>query len=201
MMKKDGQSFFHLKHRPATFLIDTAGDVSWQHPGSDDQYRIRDGPARRIFPPSVVSRHVWFSPMYGPGVLSQLHFRNCTRANESRCVSSWGAQPYWCSGRARQQASIEAIRDLVDICGNSGRRAPVVLAINDGEPLETVKRASEGIKAVIVPDPDRRAISAAFGINLWPTSIYLDAGGLITDICYGRFCGGMQKTSSTAAAD
>jgi len=102
--------------------------------------------------------------------------------------------------KSTSQASIEAICDLVEICANSGRRAPVVLAINDGEPLETVKRASEGIKALIVPDPDR-AISTAFGINLWPTSIYLDATGLITDICYGRFCGGMQKTSTTAAAD
>jgi hypothetical protein len=62
-----------------------------------------------------------------------------------------------------------------------------VLAINDGEPADLAQRlaAQIGPSAVLVSDPERR-ISLAYGVNIWPTVVTLDALGVVRELRYGR---------------
>jgi len=81
--------------------------------------------------------------------------------------------------------SIEAVRDL-----QAGDANSVVLAINDGESVEVARRtaAKSRFAATLVPDP-KREISTAYGVNLWPTIVAVDAAGLITNVRYGYLKG------------
>ncbi len=96
--------------------------------------------------------------------------------------------------------SIEAVRDL-----QAGDAKSVVFAINDGEPVDVVRRsaAKHRFAATVVSDP-KREISTAYGVNLWPTIVALDAAGLITSIRYGYLKGehddapAQQKTAKPA---
>jgi len=67
-----------------------------------------------------------------------------------------------------------------------GAQPPLVLAINDGEPAEHAHRALAQAKgsAIAVADPDRR-IAIAYGVNVWPTIVSIDASGIISGIQLG----------------
>lgn len=92
--------------------------------------------------------------------------------------------------KSSSQPSIEAVRDLQDTTGPAGGPAPMVLAINDGDPIDLAKKvaAENRLSATIVTDP-KREISFAYGVNIWPTIVTLDALGLVRDIRYGRLAG------------
>ena len=189
----------HFQHPPATFLIDTAGDVIWQHQGplTYEEFvaalhaHLPSGGsfAPRVMRSSVRIGHPVPNFLFHPAPGQELTLRKL--AGRPAVLVFW---------KSTSAASLEAVRDLERAFAHSGSRAPTLLAINDGEPAEVVRKAAECIKAVIVPDP-QRDISAACGINLWPTSIYLDAKGFVTDICYGRFCGETAKPPACTAAD
>jgi hypothetical protein len=189
----------HFQQAPATFLIDTAGDVVWQHQGplTYEEFvaalhaHLRTGGAfaPRVLRPSVRIGHPVPNFLFHPAPGHELTLRKLA-----------GRQVVMVFWKSTSAASVETLRDLERAFAHRGSRAPVLLAINDGEPPEVAEKAAERIKAVIVTDL-RRDISAACGINLWPTSIYLDAKGLVTDICFGRFCGETGKPPACAAAD
>ena len=68
-----------------------------------------------------------------------------------------------------------------------GKPEPIVLAINDGEPAELAKRtATENrFSATVVMDA-KREISEFYGVNIWPTIVFIDAFGLVRRVQYGR---------------
>jgi len=66
----------------------------------------------------------------------------------------------------------------------SGGRDAVLLAIHANHGAETTSPL--GDEAVIVtPDPDG-AIATAYGIDVWPTTIFIDESGFIVDIRSGH---------------
>ncbi len=176
-----------LHQRPATFLTDTHGDVIWQHQGTLTDDQLVDalvghlpkggGFGSRVLGPDLqVGRPVPnFVFEHSPG-------------NELTLRKLYGSPVVLVFWRSTSTASIEAIRDLERAFESEGRRAPALLAINDGESEKVVRHASKGMKAIVVPDPERD-IATAYGIDLWPISVYLDKSGVVTDIRYGRFCG------------
>lgn len=183
----------HFTQPPATFLIDTAGDVVWQHQGPLTYEELvaalhahlpsGGGFAPRVLRPNVRIGQPVPNFLFHPDPGQELTLRKL--AGRPVVLVFW---------KSTSVASLEAVRDHERTFLPSRGRGAVLLAINDGEPEDVARKAAECIKAIIVPDPERD-ISAACGINLWPTSIYLDASGLVTDICLGRFCGQTGKTS------
>jgi hypothetical protein len=99
------------------------------------------------------------------------------------------------------QASLEALRDLQKALASTGNQGPVVLAINDGEASEVARRvaAENALSAIVVPDP-RQDISSAYGVNIWPTTIFLDDRGMVSNIRYGRFAAELAAYASQAKA-
>ena len=86
--------------------------------------------------------------------------------------------------RSSSGPSLEAVRDAQRAAEKS--RA-LVLAVYDGETPEAAKRshAANGFSAIAVPDPTR-SIGRAYGLSLVPTTVFLDAGGLVRQVRYGR---------------
>jgi len=84
-------------------------------------------------------------------------------------------------------ASMQSVLDLQKAAAGNGGQGPVLLAINDGDSTDVAARsfAQNGLPGILVTDP-KRDISAAYGVTLWPTTVFLDAAGLVRGIRYGR---------------
>lgn len=63
----------------------------------------------------------------------------------------------------------------------------MIIAINDGEPAELARMVAKesNLTAHLATDP-ARSISRAYGVNTWPTTIGLDATGIVRAVRFGR---------------
>jgi peroxiredoxin len=181
---------FQLKaaRRPLTLIVDPNGKVVWRHEGELDGAALaaalrasltRGGSVKRTMlrsslrigqpPPNFLFEYV-------PG--RQLPLRKLT----GRAVTL----VFW---KAASAPSIDAVREMAN--GKAARDAgvpdAVVLAINDGDADDLARRTAteHALGATLVVDPNR-TISLAYGVNVWPMIVTLDASGLVRDVRYGR---------------
>lgn len=187
-----------VKHRPATFVIGTSGYVVWHYESELTSADLAAALKTHLvvggrFTPRLLQSSVRigqptpnFIFEYAPG--RELTLRKL--AGRPFVLVFW---------KSSSQASLETLRDLQKAFAGAGSQGPVVLAINDGEAPELAKKvaAKNGLSAIVVPDPER-PISIAYGVNIWPTTIFLDASGLVKSIRYGRFSGELAKHPSHA---
>jgi peroxiredoxin len=105
--------------------------------------------------------------------------------------------------RSTLKPSYEAVRDLQESLGKAAAngKGPIVLAINDGESVEIAKKsaATHKITATLVTDPQRQ-ISSAYGVNVWPTVVSIDASGAVSGIRYGRSVSTPSATTAGTAS-
>ena len=176
-----------VERRPATFVIGTSGDVVWHYQGELTSADLA----------AALKTHLVAGGLFRPRLL-QSGLRIGQSTPNFLFESAPGQQltlrklagrrvvlAFW---KSTSPPSLEALRDLQKAFASAGRRGPVVLAINDGEASEAAKRvaAENGLSAIVVPDP-KQGISSAYGVNIWPTAIFLDDAGLVSNIRYGRF--------------
>ena len=179
--------------RPVTLIAGPKGDVLWQHDGELDsqrlvaalrQHLVSGGPVR----PRMQELSVRIGRP-APNFLFELApGRGLTLR---KLVGRPAALVFW---RSASKPSIEAVRDVQAPTSAGGGQEPAVLAINDGDPAELARKAAADnrLAATIVPDPGRR-IARAYGVNIWPTVVLIDAVGLVSSIRYGRSATGMSS--------
>jgi len=198
----DDRAWAHLlgvKLRPATFVLGTSGNVVWHYQGeltSADlaaalkKYLVAGG----VFRPRLLQASVRIGQPPPNFLLEYAPGRELTLR---KLVGRPVVLVLW---KSTSKPSLETLRQLEKTIGKVGGQGPVVLAINDGEAAELVKKvaAEHRVSAIVVPDPARE-ISVAYGVNIWPTTIVIDAGGLVRDIRYGRFSVEQVKYPSHAA--
>ncbi len=65
-------------------------------------------------------------------------------------------------------------------------KPPLILAIEDGNDEELARNiaGSEEEAVIVVSDPERQ-IARAYGVTMWPTIVFLDAGGIVRDVRLG----------------
>ena len=173
------------KRLPATFLISPTGDVVWRHEGSLASDVLQAGLRKHL----VANGRFVLRPLNAQVRIGQpapnflFEVAPGQELTLRKLAGRFVVLVFWISSST---ASLETLRDLQSAFANSGSQGPVVLAINDGEPPEVVMQAAKqgGISAILVPDP-ARDIARAYGISMWPTSIFLDTAGLVVDIRYG----------------
>ena len=179
---------FGLKNtpRPMTLIASPTGKIVWRQGGDIDSKTLAEALKNNLTAGGAVQRCF-------PGVYLRLRRRPPNFVFD--LGSGAGLTLHKLSGRSvilifwrsTSQPSIEAVRDLQDAAGKAGRRGPVVLAINDGEPADVAAKvfAANNFTATLVTDP-ARMISIAYGVSVWPTIVLVDASGVVTGVRYGR---------------
>lgn len=188
--------------RPLTLIAGPKGGVAWQQEGQLDSGKLAAVLAKYLVRTGPVSQSVLrLNTRIGrpaPNFLMELApgQRSTLRKISGRPI----ILVFWKSSIG---VSLQAVLDLQKTTGKGGGQGPLLLAINDGDVPELAKKvaAENRLTAVLVPDAQRN-ISAAYGVNIWPTTVFLDASGLVRSIRYGRFAAepGASPTGGKAAA-
>ncbi len=186
----DEKAWAHLlgvKHAPATCIVSPVGEVVYRHQGSLTSDELT---------------HAFRKHLIGGGQSSQRLLQSTLRIGQAMPNFLLGQSPgneltfrklagrpavivFW---RSSSQPSVETVLDLQKALANTAGQRTALLAICDGDPLAIARQAAaqHGITALLVPDPDRD-IAQACGIMLWPTTIFVDSSGLVSNIRHGRF--------------
>ncbi len=181
------ERLFEVKRRPATFVLGTSGDVVWHYPGELTSADLAAALRTHLvaggrFSPRLLQAGVRMGQPPPNFIFEYAPGRELTL---QKLVERAVVLVFW---KSTSKPSLETLRQLEKATGKAGGQGPAVLAINDGEATELVKKvvAEHRLSAIVVPDPQRE-ISLAYGVNVWPTTIVIDPGGLVRDIRYGRF--------------
>jgi peroxiredoxin len=174
------------KSRPMTLIASPTGKVVWQQDGYSDSKTLAEALKNNLTAGGAVQRCLLGVYLRlgrrAPNFVFDLAFGSglTLRKLSGRSV----ILIFW---RSTSQPSIDAVRDLQDAAGKAGRRGPVLLAINDGEPADLATKVftANNLTATLVTDP-ARMISVAYGVSIWPTIVLLDASCVVTGVRYGR---------------
>lgn len=164
--------------KPLTLIVGPGGNEAWRHEGPLDRDALDHALRKHLIGVRVTPRIQGLGITIGRPAPNFLFEVAPGRSLTLRKALGVRAIVFW---KCSLAPSIEAVSELA----RTARAA--VLAVNDGDPVDQARRAASEhrIAATIVTDP-RRAIARAYGVNVWPTSIFLDASGRVREIRYGR---------------
>jgi peroxiredoxin len=81
---------------------------------------------------------------------------------------------------------VDALREIKANAQGIKGESPLVLAIVDGKNGRGAKSLPDlGSSVTVVPDPDRK-IANAYGVTVWPTTLFVDARGIVTNSSHGN---------------
>ncbi len=168
-----------------TLIVGPKGDTLWQHEGELDSGTLA----------AALHRVLVKSGPVRPGML-RLSLRIGRKAPDFlidnvltlRKLEGRRVELVFCS---LSTPSIETVRDRQERARKAGAQGPMVLAIIHGEARELAKKiaAENGLSATIVVEDPERNITRAYGVDIRPTTVLIDAFGLVREIHYGRFAG------------
>jgi hypothetical protein len=171
-----------VDQRPFTVLIDASGKVASRHAGDLDPAALIEM-LRRVIRPSrfagastvLTAARIGHPPpnflfTYAPG--HDLTLRKLIGRPVILVFSGSGVR-------------LEDDSALLRL--HRGWERAVVLRIHDGETPDRAVQEAAAVNnnATLVPDP-ARAISKAYGIAVWPTTIYVDGQSVVRDVRYGH---------------
>jgi len=177
------QRLFKLKSAPPPFtaIVDPRGTVAWQGEGIPAHDALAAALSKYLAPSSKI--RITMPRLNARIGQPAPNFLFEFAPGRDTPLSKLRGQPvalvFW---RSSSRPSIEAVREFA----SAGADKTVVLAIDDGESPETAHRvaAESSLSAVVVADP-KREISSAYGVEVWPTIVSVDASGVIAGIRYG----------------
>jgi len=173
-----------VHRRPTTIIVNALGDEVWRHEGEIGgalAEALREHLARGgVFVPALIQ-----SPLR-PGSLSPNFIFDCDGGDRLTLRKLSGravALVFW---RSSSAPSMATIGNLHRGFAQPGMDPPLLIAINDGESGEFVRglAAIEQGEVMVVPDPARQ-IASAYGVTLWPTTVFLDAEGIVQEVRLG----------------
>jgi hypothetical protein len=171
--------------RPATVLINPSGKIVWRSDGPADLGALTDALRRNLAAGAQVSSALPSSPLrvgdrspnfmfeFPPGQTLTLR-----KLAGKPAVLVFFRSP-WAPG-------IETIHRIHRLLRQPGVEPAVLVAIDDGGDGQFARGLAAGEEGAIIVAPDpQRQISLAYGINLWPTVVWLDAEGLVRSVQFG----------------
>ena len=172
-----------VRQRPATAVVAQAGKIVWQHEGEIESSTLRET-LRRV----LVARRTVRKTLVTPSRIGHPppNFLFTVAAGHDLTLRKLAGRPvvlvFW---RTNARLSLAAARTVATSPPHPAWKNAVVLAINDGESADVAARARAADASItIVPDPTR-SISRAFGVQAWPTLVFIDARGLVRDVRHG----------------
>jgi peroxiredoxin len=198
----DDKAWAHLlgiKHAPATCIISPIGEVVFRHQGPLSMDELTQAFRQHLvgggrFSPRLLQSNVRIGQTIPNFLLGQ------SPGNELTLRKLVGRPVVIVFWKSSSQASVGTVLDLQNAFANTTTQNTALLAICDGELLDVARQtaAQHGITALLVPDPDRD-IAQACGITLWPTTVFVDSSGLVSNVRYGRFSLELPRQGNAAA--
>ena len=175
--------------RPLTVIVDPKGTVVWKHEGVLKEETLAAALSKALVdaynvPINLAGVNVRIGHPAPDFFFEYALGRESTLSKlKGRCV----VLVFW---RSFIDPSIQAVLDLQKCIVNNGKMKTLVLAVNDGESADATRAAAaeSGFTATLVTDPERE-ISLAYGVDLWPTIVAIDASGNIAAIRHGYLAG------------
>ena len=188
-----------IDQRPVTVLIDASGKLAWQHGGDLEPDRLGEMLRKMLRPGRFTGASVVttgpglghpppnFLFSYGPG--QELTLRKLI----GRPVILMFSRQ---NGRTSANAAQEPVSHR-----HRGWEQALVLRIEDGAAPDRPVQQAAGVSntTTVVPDP-MRAIAKAYGISAWPTTVYIDAQGVVRDVRHAHFETVISAPPATGAA-
>jgi hypothetical protein len=181
-----------VRERPTTVLIGTGGEIVWRHDGRIETDRLAEALRTRLSPgihrPRLLKSHLregepapdFLLAGGGDGVALSLIGRPAVLL-------------FWKESSKASLDSMALLRDELRRIGND----PLLIAIHAAGGAEAA--SVMGDEAVVfTPDPDG-AIAAAYGVKVWPTTVFVDEFGVIASIRSGLLRDEPEDTEEMAA--
>jgi hypothetical protein len=176
----------NVERRPLTVLIDASGKVAWQHAGDLSPALLSEMLRKMLRPsrfagastvttgPGIGHTPPNFLFSYAPG--HELTLRKLIGRSVILIFSKSG-------GLTGANAADERIHGM-----HRGWEQAVVLRIEAGATPDGAVQQTAAVShnATVVPDPGH-AIAKAYGISAWPTTVYIDARGVVRDVRHAQF--------------
>jgi hypothetical protein len=186
-----------VDQRPFTVLVDASGKVAWQQSGDLEPDRLGEMLRKMIRPgrfagasivttgPAIGHPSPNFLFSYAPG--QELTLRKLI-----------GRPVILMFSRQNGRTSADAVPVSHK---HRGWEQAVVLRIDDGAAPDRPVQQAAGVSnaTTVVPDPTR-AIAKAYGISAWPTTVYIDAQGVVRDVRHAHFETVISAPPATGAA-
>ena len=186
-----------IDQRPFTVIIDASGKVAWQQAGDLDPATLVDV-LRRVLRPShfagasavLTGARIGHPPpnflfTYAPG--QELTLRKLV-----------GRPVILVFSRSGSRADAKALQGVTPM--HRGWERAVVLNVREDATADRAVQQAAAVnnQTTVVPDP-MRAISKAYGIAIWPTTIYIDTQGVVRDVRHGHLDRAADVLSATGA--
>jgi peroxiredoxin len=173
--------------RPFTLIAGARRGVEWEEQGPLDSRHLAGVFAKYLFHTSAVAQDVLaLSVKIGrpaPNLLVPLASGALTT------LGKMAGRPiilHFCASWSK--ASLQSAQDLQKSVSKGAGQGPILLIILDGDTQASAKKVcgDYGLTATVVPDA-QGTVSRAYGVSVWPTTVFLDAAGAVRSIRYGRF--------------
>lgn len=172
--------------RPLTAIVSPKRQVLWQQQGDVDPRALADALRKYLVVRKPIKAGV--SPggaRVGHPPPNILFDHSAGRALTLRKLT--GRPVVLVFWKSVSKPSIDKARALLSPGYKFAGPPPLVLAVNDGDASDLARKlaAGNGLRDSLVLDPDRK-ISTAYGVNVWPTVVNVDAQGLVTHVDAGH---------------
>lgn len=169
--------------RPVTFILDPKRKVLWQHEGEIDGQTLT-ATLRKVLVAAKPVREIMLASNARIGQAPPNFLFEYAPGNNLALRKLVGRPAILVFWKSSSKQSIQRVRDLQGV--RNGEGSPAVLAINDGDSPEMANRVAKEnrLTANIVTDP-AGAIARAYGVTAWPTTVFIDAMGIVTGVRFG----------------
>ena len=174
-----------VERRPFTVVIDASGKPAWQHAGDLDPAVVVDV-LRRVLRPSRFAGASMVRPGVRIGQLPPNFVFTYAPGHELTLRKLTGRPVILVFSRSGEQIGPGAQRGAATVPLHAAWQGAIVLNIHFGDatsrPVQEGARVNDNVTDV----PDRtRTITQTYGIVAWPTTVYIDARGVVRDVRHG----------------
>ena len=175
-----------VERRPFTVVIDASGKAAWQHAGDLDPAVLIDV-LRRVLRPSRFAGASMVRPGVRIGQVPPNFVFSYAPGHELTLRKLTGRPVMLVFSRSRAHIAEGDQHGAATAPLHPAWQGAVVLNIHfgDGTPRPVQDAARVTAHMTDVPDPTR-AIAKAYGVAAWPTTVYIDARGVVRDVRHGH---------------
>jgi peroxiredoxin len=176
---------FDAKKSPATFLLNTRGEYVWKHDGELQPAAFGEALAKHALP-AAAPRGRLLRTAVRPGMaVPDVYFHN--DAGEFTTMRRLRGRPvlmnFW---QSWSQPSMQELSRLQVLHEKRGTSAPVIIAHSGDEDARVLARVRNQNKLTFALAHDRyRELARQFRVRCWPTTISINADGIVDHVQYG----------------